>query len=228
MKNKKIIILVVVISLVLLASLGGFLLINSNSKDKNQLSSQAVNGSEKVANLDLKKSDSIPLGGGEKSDDQSVLKVTNGPASNPANLGSGNRINNSGSSSSSANSSNSSAPGPESFGEYEKYKNAENSLFGDLKVGNGSEAVSGKKVAVYYKGWLSNGQLFDESVNSTFVFTLGQRQVITGWEQSIIGMKIGGIRRIIVPPAVGYGDQAKGPIPANSVLVFDVQLVAVE
>ena len=225
MKNKKIIILVVVISLVLLASLGGFLLINS--KDKNQLSSQAVNGTEKVANLDLKQSESIPLGGSD-SDDQSSLKVTNGPATNPANLGSGNRGTNSGSNNSSANSSNSSAPGPESFGEYEKYKNGENSLYGDLKVGNGSEAVSGKKVALDYKGRLSNGQLFDESVNSTFVFTLGQRQVITGWEQSIIGMKIGGVRRIIVPPAVGYGDQAKGPIPANSVLVFDVQLVAVE
>lgn len=223
-KNKKIIILVTAVLVLLIAGLVIFFLVNSN--DQKQLSVSDNQGNSNVANLDMKAGQSIPLGGNSSEQDDSSLKVSSSPGANPANLGSGTQ--NSSSSNSANSSPSNSAPGPESFSEYEKYKTAENSLFGDIKVGTGSEAVSGKKVAVYYKGWLTNGQVFDQSVNSTFVFTLGQREVIAGWDQSIVGMKIGGIRRIIVPPVAGYGDQAKGPIPANSVLVFDVQLVAVE
>lgn len=214
--------------MVLAAGLGVFFVI----KNKKQVSSLAeVDGSEKVASLNLQNSDTVPLGGSsDNSDSDSSLKVNESQPSNPASLGSGinkNSNNNSGNSSSNNNNS-PSVPGPESFKEYEKYKDSQNALFGDIQQGSGSEALAGKKVAVYYKGWLTNGQLFDQSVNSTFVFKLGERQVVPGWEQTIPGMKIGGIRRIIVPPSVGYGAQAMGAIPANSVLVFDVQLVAVE
>lgn len=227
-KNKKIFISGGVILLVLAAGLGVFFVI----KNKKPISSLTeVDGSEKVASLNLQNSDTVPLGGSsDSSDSDSSLKVNESQPSNPASLGSGinkNSNNNSGNSSSNNNNS-PSVPGPESFKEYEKYKDSQNALFGDIQQGSGSEALAGKKVAVYYKGWLTNGQLFDQSVNSTFVFKLGERQVVPGWEQTIPGMKIGGIRRIIVPPSVGYGAQAMGAIPANSVLVFDVQLVAVE
>jgi FKBP-type peptidyl-prolyl cis-trans isomerase FkpA len=126
-------------------------------------------------------------------------------------------------------------PGPESFGQYEQYKDGKSALFADLIVGTGTEVIASSKVAVYYKGWLTNGQLFDESRTDPatkklqpFVFTMGERSVIAGWEQSIFGMKVGGSRRLVIPPSVGYGPTGQGSIPGNSVLVFDVQLLALE
>lgn len=227
-KNKKILLVGVLVLIVIVAGVTAFFLIKNNKKNNSET---AVNGSEKVASLNLQQSDTVPLGGStNNSGSDNSLKVNESQPSNPSSLGSGTPRNSSSSSNNSNGNSNSSssAPGPESFKEYEKYKDSQNALFGDVQQGTGSEATVGKKVAVYYKGWLTNGQLFDQSVNSTFVFKLGDRQVIPGWEQTIPGMKIGGIRRIIVPPSVGYGAQGQGPIPGNSVLVFDVQLVAVE
>ncbi len=227
-KNKKILLVGVLVLIVILAGVTAFFLIKNNKKNNSET---AVNGSEKVASLNMQQSDTVPLGGStDNSGNDNSLKVNESQPSNPSSLGSGTSRNSSSSSNNSNGNSNSSssAPGPESFKEYEKYKDSQNALFGDVQQGTGSEATVGKKVAVYYKGWLTNGQLFDQSVNSTFVFKLGDRQVIPGWEQTIPGMKIGGIRRIIVPPSVGYGAQGQGPIPGNSVLVFDVQLVAVE
>lgn len=131
-------------------------------------------------------------------------------------------------------SSSANEPNPSSFAEYDKYKNNESALFGDIKIGNGPTLDAGKKAAVYYKGWLTNGALFDQSGTGSdgkaqaFVFTEGAHQVIPGWEQGVLGMKVGGSRLIIVPPAVGYGDQARGSIPPNSVLVFKVQLTAIQ
>jgi FKBP-type peptidyl-prolyl cis-trans isomerase FkpA len=227
-KNKKILLVGVLVLIVILAGVTAFFLIKNNKKNNSET---AVNGSEKVASLNMQQSDTVPLGGStDNSGNDNSLKVNESQPSNPSSLGSGTSRNSSSSSNNSNGNSNSSssAPGPESFKEYEKYKESQSALFGDVQQGTGSEATVGKKVAVYYKGWLTNGQLFDQSVNSTFVFKLGDRQVIPGWEQTIPGMKIGGIRRIIVPPSVGYGAQGQGPIPGNSVLVFDVQLVAVE
>lgn len=227
-KNKKILLVGVLVLIVILAGVTAFFLIKNNKKNNSET---AVNGSEKVASLNMQQSDTVPLGGStNNSGNDNSLKVNESQPSNPSSLGSGTSRNSSSSSNNSNGNSNSSssAPGPESFKEYEKYKESQSALFGDVQQGTGSEATVGKKVAVYYKGWLTNGQLFDQSVNSTFVFKLGDRQVIPGWEQTIPGMKIGGIRRIIVPPSVGYGAQGQGPIPGNSVLVFDVQLVAVE
>lgn len=116
------------------------------------------------------------------------------------------------------------------FKEYEKYKNDQAALYRDLSVGNGDEAVAGKKVAVLYRGWLTDGTLFDESksADTPFVFTLGKGEVIPGWEQTIAGMKVGGERMLIIPPSVGYGSTGQGPIPGGAVLIFYAQLVGVQ
>ncbi len=123
---------------------------------------------------------------------------------------------------------------PTTFAQYEKYKDSQSGLFGDVQVGTGAELTAGKKAAVYYKGWLTDGKLFDQSRAGSdgkiqpFTFTLGDHQVIVGWEQALAGMKVGGSRLVIVPPAVGYGASGQGSIPGNSVLVFQVELAAVQ
>lgn len=126
-------------------------------------------------------------------------------------------------------------PGPESFGQYDQYIDGEHALFADLRVGTGTEATANKTVAVVYKGWLTNGTLFDESKTDpasgklqAFQFQLGGGAVIRGWEEGIIGMKVGGLRRLIVPPKVGYGAAGHAPIPPNAMMVFDVQLFQVD
>ena len=99
----------------------------------------------------------------------------------------------------------------------------------DLRIGDGAQAKAGQHVTVDYRGWLTNGTVFDESYarRQSFSFDLGAGQVIKGWDEGVVGMKVGGKRRLIVPPAAGYGAQAVGPIPPNSVLIFDVELKAV-
>jgi FKBP-type peptidyl-prolyl cis-trans isomerase FkpA len=106
----------------------------------------------------------------------------------------------------------------------------------DLRVGTGADATTGKRLTVNYTGWLYSasatdhkGTQFDTSVGKTpFSFTLGAGQVIKGWDQGVAGMKVGGSRRIVVPPDLGYGAQAVGIIPANATLVFDVDLLSVQ
>jgi peptidylprolyl isomerase len=101
----------------------------------------------------------------------------------------------------------------------------------DKIIGSGAEAVSGKMVVMNYIGRLVDGTQFDTSCGkpSPFQFNLGQGQVIVGWDQGIVGMKVGGIRRLIIPANLGYGAAgAGGVIPPNAALVFDVELVAVK
>jgi FKBP-type peptidyl-prolyl cis-trans isomerase len=100
----------------------------------------------------------------------------------------------------------------------------------DLKVGDGAEAVKGKKVSVHYTGWLTNGTKFDSSLDrgKPFQFQLGAGQVIQGWDQGVAGMKIGGKRKLTIPPDLGYGARgAGGVIPPNATLVFEVELLGV-
>ena len=99
----------------------------------------------------------------------------------------------------------------------------------DLVVGTGATAALGDTVTVNYVGTLTNGTKFDSSYDrgQTFSFRIGTGQDIAGWEQGIPGMKVGGKRRLTIPPSLGYGNQAVGPIPANSTLLFDVDLVAI-
>ena len=100
----------------------------------------------------------------------------------------------------------------------------------DIKVGTGAPATSGSAVTVQYTGWLeSNGKKFDSSYDRSqpFQVTLGQGQVIPGWDEGIVGMKKGGIRRLIIPAALAYGASGQPPtIPANATLIFDVEMVS--
>lgn len=101
----------------------------------------------------------------------------------------------------------------------------------DLTVGTGATAKAGNTVTVNYTGWLNDGTKFDSSFdrNEPFSFTIGQNKVIQGWEQGVVGMKVGGTRRLIIPPDLGYGAQgAGGVIPPNATLIFDVQLLSVQ
>jgi FKBP-type peptidyl-prolyl cis-trans isomerase len=100
----------------------------------------------------------------------------------------------------------------------------------DIAVGTGATAVAGKSVTVHYTGWLTDGKKFDSSLDRgmPFSFPLGAGQVIKGWDEGVAGMKIGGKRQLRIPPQLGYGSRAMGNvIPANSTLVFDVQLLEV-
>lgn len=101
----------------------------------------------------------------------------------------------------------------------------------DIVVGEGTEAVKHSIVTVNYTGWLEDGSKFDSSLNpgrEPFRFTVGAGQVIQGWDQGIPGMKIGGKRKLTIPPSMGYGNRDNGAIPANSVLIFEVDLLVVE
>jgi FKBP-type peptidyl-prolyl cis-trans isomerase len=107
----------------------------------------------------------------------------------------------------------------------------------DVKVGTGAEATAGKSVTVHYTGWLysesaadHHGSKFDSSRdrNQPFTFTLGTGGVIKGWDQGIVGMKVGGQRTLVIPPSLGYGSAGNPPIPGNATLVFDVELLNVQ
>ena len=98
----------------------------------------------------------------------------------------------------------------------------------DEVVGTGAEATQGAMVTIDYTGKLENGTIFDTSIGKApYQFTLGTTQVIPGFAQGILGMKVGGKRLLIIPPNLAYGAQAVGPIPANSTLVFEVSLLKV-
>lgn len=105
----------------------------------------------------------------------------------------------------------------------------------DTKKGKGAEAVAGKTVSVHYTGWLwengKEGKKFDSSLDrkTPFEFQLGTGQVIKGWDQGVVGMKVGGKRRLTIPSDLGYGPNGAGAvIPPNATLIFDVELLAVK
>jgi FKBP-type peptidyl-prolyl cis-trans isomerase len=106
----------------------------------------------------------------------------------------------------------------------------------DLLVGTGTAAESGKLLSVHYTGWLfdrnasdSKGIQFDSSGGQgPLTFTLGAGQVIAGWDQGLVGMRVGGRRRLVVPPSLAYGGARNRSIPANATLVFDVELLEVQ
>jgi FKBP-type peptidyl-prolyl cis-trans isomerase FkpA len=100
----------------------------------------------------------------------------------------------------------------------------------DLAVGQGAEATTGKNVSVHYVGTLTNGTKFDSSRdrNEPFEFALGKGQVIKGWDEGVVGMKVGGKRKLVIPPEMGYGARGFPPvIPPGATLVFEIELIAV-
>ena len=100
----------------------------------------------------------------------------------------------------------------------------------DINIGEGAAAAAGQKVTVHYTGWLTNGTKFDSSKdrNDPFVFPLGGGRVIKGWDEGVQGMKVGGKRKLTIPPALGYGSRGAGSvIPPNATLVFEVELLGV-
>ena len=101
----------------------------------------------------------------------------------------------------------------------------------DLKVGQGDPVEKHDIVTVNYTGWLKDGTKFDSSLNpgrTPFRFTVGAGQVIKGWDEGIPGMKIGGKRKLTITPNMGYGNRDMGTIPANSTLIFEVDLLGIE
>jgi peptidylprolyl isomerase len=101
----------------------------------------------------------------------------------------------------------------------------------DLVVGSGAAPEAGKEVTVHYSGYLMNGNKFDSSVDNkaAFAFTIGVGQVIKGWDEGVMSMKVGGKRKLIIPPQLGYGQRGAPPvIPANAELIFDVELLEVK
>lgn len=105
----------------------------------------------------------------------------------------------------------------------------------DLRLGTGAEAATGQVLSVHYTGWLYNasrpdqkGAQFDSSVGGTpFSFGLGFGEVISGWDRGVVGMRVGGVRRLVVPPSLGYGASRNSSIPPNSTLLFEIELLQV-
>ena len=104
-------------------------------------------------------------------------------------------------------------------------------MYEDLIVGEGAVPQAGQIVVVHYTGWLTDGKQFDSSHkrNQPFKFTLGRRQVIPGWDEGLSTMKVGGKRKLTIPPELGYGPRgAGGLIPPNATLIFEVELLGIE
>jgi FKBP-type peptidyl-prolyl cis-trans isomerase len=97
------------------------------------------------------------------------------------------------------------------------------------RLGTGATAINGNTISIHYTGYLVSGARFDSScfTQLPYRFQLGAGSVIAGFDQGIAGMKVGGVRRLIIPPSLGYGASANGSIPANSTLIFDVELLGV-
>lgn len=108
--------------------------------------------------------------------------------------------------------------------------NIERMIIDDIKIGTGPEVERGDVVAVHYIGTLQNGDEFDNSRRrgQPFSFKVGAGEVIEGWEEGVVGMKVGGQRILIIPPALAYGDKGIGPIPGGATLVFSIELIEIK
>lgn len=114
--------------------------------------------------------------------------------------------------------------------DFSDYENVGELIVEDIQVGNGDEVKEGNLAIVHYTGYLTDGTKFDSSLDrgKTFVFEVGAGEVIAGWDMGVVGMKVGGKRRLVIPAELGYRSSDLGSIPPNSVLVFDVELTGIE
>lgn len=216
-KTKYLVIGLVVIGLAASGALG-YILWQKNANNKITRTPSSAVGSDVLSDTTNQEPSLLQMASGSNSYDLGPQSISSGKSNKP-------------------NTSASSALkqlDPTTFRQYDKYKDNKTTLFIELLPGTGAEIISNKKAAVFYKLWLTDGTLVDmtrpdeKGEMQPFVFTPGAHQVIQGWEEGIAGMKVGGVRLLVVPPALGYGSTAKENIPANSVLVFQVQLAAVE
>lgn len=235
MQNKQVIIIGVCVGILALAGIGFWVWQTQHSDGQKLGKVQSADSTKAIGPTQ----NVIPLNrAGETPEASGGLSVSSSNASSSVGQLDGRRRSNnalgSGSADSGPSTSSKPAIDPSTFSQYEKYKDNQGALFGDVQVGTGAELTANKKAAVYYRGWLTNGQMFDQSRTGSdgkteaFIFTMGAHQVIPGWEQGLNGMKVGGVRLLIVPPAAGYGSTGQGSIPPNSVLVFQVQLAEVQ
>ncbi len=193
-------------------AIGGYVFysINSSNNKANKVVSKTTSSSSGSSSLEV--TDNSGLGGGLGNEAQSLGASTE---------------------KSTANSAQESKK--QNFTEYEKYKAEKSALFGDVKPGTGNEVKINDKVSIYYKGYLTNGEIFDNQWPAKegdkpkpYDFEVSSSSsVLPGLKQGIIGMKVGGTRRVIIPPAVGYGERGQGSIPPDSVLIMDVELLSV-
>jgi FKBP-type peptidyl-prolyl cis-trans isomerase len=222
LKNQKWTILLVILAVISIAVSGFFIWKLLVKKDTQTASNTSA--SEVVALNGTRNDESISLTP-KKNESNGGLSVDDSQSSS-ANLGSG--------TSRQISSSSSSSSQQDDFSQYEQYKDKNEVYFGDIVVGTGTQAVKDSQLAVTYKGYLTSGQVFDQSKPANngqlqpLLFTLGSGQLIPGFEQGVAGMKVGGTRRVIIPPSLGYGATEQNGIPANSVLIFDIQLTAAQ
>ncbi len=94
----------------------------------------------------------------------------------------------------------------------------------DIEPGSGDPAAAGQDVTVAYTGWLIDGSIFD---NGEFGFRLGAGQVVAGFDEGVTGMRTGGVRRIIIPPELGYGSQGRGSVPPDAIMIFRIELLEI-
>ena len=109
-------------------------------------------------------------------------------------------------------------------------KTPNGAYYRDIVVGTGAVVASGQNISIRYTGWLSNGVQFDTNLSNAnpLTFKVGAGEVIDGFDEGLVGVRVGGRRQIIVPPSLGYGPYPYGPVPGNSVLVFNVEVVAAQ
>ena len=120
--------------------------------------------------------------------------------------------------------------GPQTVNESDFDTTSSGLQYCDLVGGGGQGAAKGQSATVHYTGWLTNGNQFDSSVkrDKPFTFVVGKRKVIKGWDEGVVGMKVGGKRQLKVPPELGYGVRGSPPaIPRNATLIFEVELLSV-
>ncbi len=94
----------------------------------------------------------------------------------------------------------------------------------DIEAGSGDPAAAGQEVTVAYTGWLIDGNVFDDG---EFSFRLGAGQVVAGFDEGVTGMRLGGVRRIVVPPELGYGSRGSGPVPPDAIMIFRIKLLEI-